>query len=239
MMTRTRISKYLAECGIGSRRKCEKLVLEGKVKVNGTVLKDLSYRVAPEDRVVCLNQKIEPQPKTVIALNKPPGYLSTVKDDFNRKKVTDLIKKEIRLYPVGRLDYKSRGLIIMTNDGSLSYRLTHPKFMVPKTYKVKVEGYVQKKDISKLIEGIEIEEVQVNVISLKVIDRTADKSTIIMEIVEGRKRIIRRVFKKLGYRVVDLQRTKIGNFDLGNLKEGEYMVLNHEQIKDLTTARLP
>ncbi|MGM0366188.1 MAG: pseudouridine synthase [Actinomycetota bacterium] len=236
MMSRTRISKYLAECGLGSRRKCEKLVQQGKVEVNGAAIKDLSYKVLPEDTVICLGKKIEPQPKIVIALNKPPGYLSTVKDKFGRRKVTDLVEKDIRLFPVGRLDYNSRGLLILTNDGELAYRLTHPKFMIPKTYKVKVAGWLKDKDIDRLRRGVEIEEIKAAIASVKITGRTSSFSNITMQLLEGRKRIIRRVLKKLGYEVIDLQRVKIGNFELKGLKEGQYKVLNKKQIGDLNSS---
>ncbi len=226
----------MAECGLGSRRKCEKLVLDGKVKVNGTVVKDLFRQICPEDNVTCSGTKIKPQPKIVIALNKPPGFLCTLKDDFKRKKVTDLIDENVRIYPAGRLDYNSRGLLIMTNDGNLSYKLTHPKFKIPKTYKVNIEGALKNKDINKIIEGIAVDDTVVGIISFKITHINKNNTTAFIEIVEGRKRIIRKLFKKLGHEVLDLQRVKIGNFKLQNLKEGHYMVLNKEQVEKLTAG---
>jgi len=233
-MTRIRISKYLADCGLGSRRKCEKLVEEGNVKVDGATIEELSYKVGPGQKVECFDQEVRPQPRMVIALNKPVGYLCTVSDDFNRKKVTDLIKKDVRLYPAGRLDYYSRGLLIMTNDGGLAYKLTHPKFGVPKTYKLKISGPLKDEDIKKLREGIKIDGAGVNITFLKLLKTTPHHSSVTVEIVEGRKRILRRLFRGLGYKVIDLQRVKIGNFKLKNLKEGQHMVLGDNQIKELT-----
>ncbi|MDD3776535.1 MAG: pseudouridine synthase [Actinomycetota bacterium] len=235
-MNKIRISKYLADCGLGSRRKCENLVLEGKVTVNGDPVKELFYKVSSQDQVLLEGKPVNPEPKIVIALNKPAGYLSTVKDDFNRKKVTDLLDNDLRLYPVGRLDYNSRGLLIMTNNGYLAYRITHPKFNIPKTYKVKVKGLLSKKDLNKIDKGISIEDREVAIVSTRVTQSSLQSSELMLALVEGRKRIIRRVFKKLGYQLLDLQRTKIGSFCLGDLPEGKYKVLNTRQINQLTSV---
>jgi len=235
-VNKIRISKYLADCGLGSRRKCENLVLEGKVTVNGDPVKELFYKVSSQDQVLLEGKPVNPEPKIVIALNKPAGYLSTVKDDFNRKKVTDLLDNDLRLYPVGRLDYNSRGLLIMTNNGYLAYRITHPKFNIPKTYKVKVKGLLSKKDLNKIDKGISIEDREVAIVSTRVTQSSLQSSELMLALVEGRKRIIRRVFKKLGYQLLDLQRTKIGSFCLGDLPEGKYKVLNTRQINQLTSV---
>lgn len=235
-MNKIRISKYLADCGLGSRRKCENLVLEGKVTVNGDPVKELFYKVSSQDQVLLEGKPVNPEPKIVIALNKPAGYLSTVKDDFNRKKVTDLLDNDLRLYPVGRLDYNSRGLLIMTNNGYLAYRITHPKFNIPKTYKVKVKGLLSKKDLNKIDKGISIEDREVAIVSTRVTQSSLQSSELMLALVEGRKRIIRKVFKKLGYQLLDLQRTKIGSFCLGDLPEGKYKVLNTRQINQLTSV---
>ncbi len=229
----TRISKYLAQCGLGSRRKCEKLVLQGSIKVNRKTVKDLAFQVKPQDQVTYAGQQLQPQPKRVVAVNKPAGYLCTLKDDFGRKIVTDLVKEDVRLYPVGRLDYRSRGLLIMTNDGNLSYKLTHPKFRIPKTYKVKVKGTPRQSVLNQIRQGICIEGTEVAVTSLKVGPVDKGCAVLTIEIAEGRKRIIRRLLEKKGFEVVDLQRIKIGNFALQGLKEGHYRVLQPEEIKAL------
>ncbi|MDZ7838148.1 MAG: pseudouridine synthase [Actinomycetota bacterium] len=234
-MNKVRIAKYLADCGLGSRRKCEQLILDGKIKVNGRPVDELSLKVGGQDQVCYLDRKVYPQAKLVIALNKPGGYLSTVKDDFKRKKVTDLIDLEERLYPVGRLDYNSRGLLIMTNDGYLAYQITHPKFGIPKTYRVKIKGFIDDSRLQRINKGIEIEDREVAILSTRVLKRNPDYSLIDLRLVEGRKRIIRRVFKKLGYQVQDLIRTKIGKYDLGDLKEGQYKILDSRQVKKLVS----
>ena len=156
-MKKTRISKFLANCGIGSRRKCEEIIKSGKVKVNGKVVTDLAFKVSQEDEVKYRDKTLEIEDKIILALNKPVGYLSTVEEDFNRKTVLDLINiKSKRLYPVGRLDYNSRGLIIITNDGRLTYRITHPKFEIPKTYEVTLNGQITDLELRKIGTGIKI-----------------------------------------------------------------------------------
>jgi 23S rRNA pseudouridine2605 synthase len=240
-MEKIRISRFLAESGIASRRKSEELVLSGKVSVNGTAVTDLSFRISEGDRVEYEGKPVTGKPVKVIALNKPPGYLSTVKDDFNRKTVMDLVGREHgeRLYPVGRLDYESRGLIILTNDGSLAYRITHPKFKVPKRYEVRLERPLPQTHIQKLREGIIIEGKRFQPIELNVREKLQGNTSLgrssFFEITigEGRKRIIRKAFKKLGYEVADLKRTGIGSFNLEGIREGKFRVLKEDEIKSL------
>ncbi len=232
-MKKTRISKFLANCGIGSRRKCEEIIKSGKVKVNGKVVTDLAFKVSQEDEVKYKGKILEVEDKIVLALNKPAGYLSTVEDDFNRKTVLDLIDiKSRRLYPVGRLDFNSRGLIIITNDGRLTYRITHPKFEIPKTYEVTLNSQLTDTELKKIKAGIKVGERKVNVKSLQRLD---NGNSVKIEIVEGRKRILRRLFSKIGYEVVDLKRVKIGNYRLEGLKEGNYKALDSNDIKCLLT----
>lgn len=230
-MKKTRISKFLANCGIGSRRKCEEIIKSGKVKVNGRVVTDLAFKVSREDEVKYKGKTLEVEDKIVLALNKPAGYLSTVEDDFNRKTVLDLIDiKSRRLYPVGRLDFNSRGLIIITNDGRLTYRITHPKFEIPKTYEVTLNSQLTDTELKKIKAGIKVGKRKVNVKSLQRLD---NGNSIKIEIVEGRKRILRRLFSKIGYKVVDLKRVKIGNYRLKGLREGKYKALDSNDIKCL------
>ena len=233
-----RLAKYMALCGVASRRSSEALIIKGAVKVNHKVIEDLSFKVGSEDVVELENQRINPENKIAVALNKPAGYLSTAKDDFKRKTVLDLIMLEdsckARLYPVGRLDYDSRGLIILTNDGELAYRITHPKFMVPKVYEVKTGQDITAYDKNRIREGMIIEERELTVLDLIAKKLHGDGSLVTIKIAEGRKRIIRKVFQNLGYSVLDLKRTQIGGFILGDIKEGEYKILNEKQIISLT-----
>jgi pseudouridine synthase len=235
---KVRLARYMALCGVASRRSSEALILKGAVKVNKEVVKDLSFKVGSEDLVEIQDRMIVPEIKIVIALNKPAGYLSTARDDFKRKTVLDLLMLEdvskARLYPVGRLDYDSRGLIILTNDGELAYRITHPKFMVPKVYEVKTDRDINSNALNRIREGTIVEEKELKVLDLSAKSLYGDGSLVTIKIAEGRKRIIRKVFQNLGYSVLDLKRTQIGDFLLGDIKEGKYKILNEKQIMALT-----
>jgi pseudouridine synthase len=232
-----RLARFMALCGVASRRSSETLILKGSIKVNQAVVTDLSFKVGSEDSVEFENRRIVPEKKITIALNKPAGYLSTARDEFRRKTVLDLLKRDgackARLYPVGRLDCDSRGLIILTNDGNLAYRITHPKFMVPKVYEIKTDREITSDDISRIKEGMIIEERELSVIDLKVKKLPDMNSLVTIKIAEGRKRILRKVFQNLGYRVLDLKRTQIGGFVLGDIKEGDYKMLNEKQVISL------
>lgn len=230
-----RIAKFLARCGISSRRKCEQIILQGRVKINGEIIKDLSKKIFLDDKIELDGRPLILEEKIVIALNKPTGYLSTVSDKFNRKTVLDLIHyKNFRLYPVGRLDINSRGLIILTNDGELAYKLAHPKFGVPKVYDVLINKRINFKDLEIILNGIKIEDRELYPLSVELLN---DGSLIRIKIAEGRKRIIRKVFKTLGYKVIDLKRVQIGNFKLDDCKpklsEGSFKILSDLEIKKL------
>jgi len=233
-MEKIRIASFLAQCSLGSRRKCEILVLEGKINVNGKIIKELYYKIDPDsDEVEYLNKKLKIENKVIIALNKPSGYLCTMKDDFNRQTVIDLMKdfNIIKgLFPVGRLDLNSRGLLLMTNDGDFAYKILHPKFNISKTYEVILKKPIIAEDIEKLSMGINIDDVKVNVTNVKI---SENNKKITLTIHEGRKRIIRRIFKEMGYIVYDLKRISIGNFNIGNLNEGCFKVLNEQDLKKI------
>ena len=232
-----RISRYLASCGVASRRKCEEYVLSGKIEINGKIISELSHMVDPADMVELDGRLLEHRDKKTIMLNKPPGYLSTVKDDFKRKTVMSLINdKDTRLYPVGRLDYNSRGMIILTNDGELSYRVTHPKFGVPKTYEVRINNKLLEKDVKKIKKGIEIEGRELIPLNITILESGECSTVIKIKIVEGRKRIIRKIFKKIGYNVTDLKRTMIGKLGLNGLSEGKSRILKRDDINALMTG---
>jgi 23S rRNA pseudouridine2605 synthase len=234
---KVRIAKYLAACGLLSRRKNEELILSGKIKVNGKVVKNLSCKVSNDDNVEYNGNFLKPQENIVIALNKPPGYLSTVKDDFKRKTVLSLVKDlKLRLFPVGRLDNNSRGLIFLTNDGDFAYKVTHPKFQISKVYIVEINNVIKIKEIIKIEKGIKIEDREMVPLDIRILRNEKGHSIIEIKIVEGRKRIIRKTFSKLGYEVVDLKRIQIGGFKLGNIKEGNYKVLNKKEIGSVSNC---
>ena len=232
-----RIAKFLAACGLASRRKCEELVLEGKIKINKKTITDLSYRVLDSDVVEYKRRILKIKDNIVIALNKPPGYISTVRDDFKRKTVLELVnEKDIRLFPVGRLDAKSRGLLLLTNNGELAYRILHPKFQIPKIYHVKIQGGISSNKLKILSEGIRIEERILFPIDVKILKTNLHSTLIEIKIIEGRKRIIRKTLKKLGYKVLDLKRIQIGGYRLNNLKEGSYKILSRGEINSIINS---
>lgn len=229
-----RLSKYLADCGIWSRRKCGDLITSGRIKVDGHKITDLSFKVSDSSKVLLDGQFIKPEEKIVIALNKPPGYLSTASDEFGRKTVLDLVKNiKVRLYPAGRLDKDSSGLIILTNDGELVYNITHPKFMIPKTYQLMLDRNISKRDLDALMAGIDIDNRKLKPTEVNIVKTGPSYQILKIQIHEGRKRILRRVMTHLGYRVLGLKRIRIGDFDLEELKEGRYRVLKNDDIKKL------
>lgn len=231
-----RLSKYLADCGIWSRRKCGDLITSGRIKVDGQKITDLSFKVFDSSKVLLDGQLIKPEKIIVIALNKPPGYLSTASDEFGRKTVLDLVKNiKVRLYPAGRLDRDSSGLIILTNDGELVYNITHPKFMIPKTYQLMLGRNISKRDLEALTAGINIDNRKLKPTEVNIVKTGSSYQILKIQIHEGRKRILRRVMTHLGYGVLDLKRTRIGDLDLGELKEGRYRVLKNDDIKKLLT----
>ena len=229
-----RLSKYLADCGIWSRRKCGDLITSGRIKVDGHKITDLSFKVSDSSKVLLDGQFIKPEEKIVIALNKPPGYLSTASDEFGRKTVLDLVKNiKVRLYPAGRLDKDSSGLIILTNDGELVYNITHPKFMIPKTYQLMLDRNISKRDLDALMAGIDIDNRKLKPTEVNIVKTGPSYQILKIQIHEGRKRILRRVMTHLGYGVLGLKRIRIGDFDLEELKEGRYRVLKNDDIKKL------
>ncbi len=232
-----RISRFLSSAGIASRRKSESLILDGKITVNGVIVKDLSARIDTcRDKVKFLDKEILLQEKVYLALNKPPGYLSTVKDNFNRQTVIDLVREfsgKTRLFPVGRLDMDSRGLILLTNDGDFSLKITHPKYMVTKSYEIILDRNLEKGDFVKMINGVFIDNQKVIISELKTFKLKNEKCKVKITIHEGRKRILRKLFDSLGYKVIDLKRIKIGELSLGNLREGRYRTLDGEDINKI------
>ena len=230
-----RISKFLSRAGIASRRKSELLILEGKISVNGITVKDLSARIGTcRDKVKFNNKEITIPEKIYLALNKPPGYLSTVKDDFKRNTVMDLVKgfkDNVRLFPVGRLDFDSRGLILLTNDGDFALKITHPRYMVTKSYEIILDRLIETKDIRAIKEGVGLEGRKIAVSEFQAGTENAGNNIVRITIHEGRKRILRKLFDFLGYKVIDLKRIKIGELSLNSLREGEYRVLDKDDIK--------
>ena len=230
-----RINKFLSSLGIASRRAIDKYIEEGRIKVNG-VIASTGIDVTEDDEIYIDNKKIETnriEKKVYFMLNKPLEVLSASSDDRGRKTVVDLIKTDKRIFPIGRLDYMTSGLILLTNDGELFNRLVHPKSEIYKKYYIKVFGEVKKEEIEELKKGILLEDGKTLPAKVSGIKYDKNKTSMYISIREGRNRQIRRMIEKFGYKVLMLSREKIGELSLGDLKEGKYRELTREEIEYL------
>lgn len=230
-----RINKFLSSLGIASRRAIDKYIEEGRIKVNG-VIASTGIDVTEEDEIYIDNKKIETnriEKKVYFMLNKPLEVLSASSDDRGRKTVVDLIKTDKRIFPIGRLDYMTSGLILLTNDGELFNRLVHPKSEIFKKYYIKVFGEVKKEEIEELKKGVLLEDGKTLPAKVSGIKYDKNKTSMYISIREGRNRQIRRMIEKFGYKVLMLRREKIGELSLGDLKEGKYRELTREEIEYL------
>lgn len=229
-----RLNKFLAACGIASRRDCDKLIAEGKVCVNGKAAV-LGVDVSDSDSVTVDGRQVTLKKNEYYLLNKPKGYLSTVSDEKGRKTVLDLMPDTVgRIYPVGRLDYDSEGLLILTTDGELAQRLTHPSNEVPKTYLVKIEGTLKESDLNPLRSGIEIEGGYVTKkCKAHIVETNKQYTKIHMTITEGKNREIRKMFAAIGREVVLLKRIKVGELTLRGLDRGSWRKLSRQEVEYL------
>jgi 23S rRNA pseudouridine2605 synthase len=228
-----RINKYLADSGVCSRRGADKLIEEGRVKLNGKTVKELGANVNENnDSVTVDGRKVSPvSTYTYLLFNKPKGCVSTVKDEKDRKTVMDFINiPGKRLYPVGRLDYDSEGMMIITDDGSLAFRLTHPMNEIFKTYIVKIEGDLSLEDLAKLRSGVVIDGVKSNRSFVKVLECENNISRIEVRINEGKNHHIKKMFEAVGKNVIFLKRVAIGEMRLGGLNRGEYRDLREDEV---------
>lgn len=229
-----RINKYLATCGICSRRKAEELVLDGKVSVNDIVIKNLATDILDSDRVKVDGKLVKiVEQFEYYMLNKPKGYVSTASDDRERKSVVSLIKTSARIYPVGRLDYDSEGLLLLTNDGELTYKLTHPKLQIGKTYIAKIEGKIDNLDLDKLRNGVTIDGYKLHKCLISNVSFADNTTKMEITIFEGRNRQIRKMFDTIDRKIVFLKRIKIAELKLGGLNRGEYRPLTKKEIEYL------
>ncbi|MBO8423496.1 MAG: rRNA pseudouridine synthase [Firmicutes bacterium] len=231
-----RLNKYIAECGAASRRGADKLISDGLVKVNNKVVTELGTIVNEDNDTVTVNGKklVLRNRDVYIILNKPKGCITAVKDDKGRKTVMDYVEsKDKRLFPVGRLDYDSEGLVLLTNDGDTAYKLTHPSSEIPKTYIAKVEGEIPEKELDKLRDGIPLDGAITHRAKIKVLGVEDLISRIEITIFEGKNRQIRRMFEYIGYNVIFLKRTAIGEIRLGGLGRGLTRYLTPKEIQFL------
>ncbi len=236
-MEQIRLQKYLADCGIASRRKAEELILQGKVKVNGQIITELGTKIIQnQDKIEFENKEVKPQNDYVyILLNKPIGYVTTAKDQFNRDSVLDLVKTNKRLVPVGRLDMYTSGALILTNDGEFVYQVTHPKHEIDKTYTVTIKGMVQKEEVEQLRKGVKIEDYITKPAKVKILktDEEKGKSRLEITIHEGKNRQVRKMCETIGHKVLALHRSKIAGIGVKNLPLGKWRYLTEDEVKTI------
>ena len=225
-----RLNKYIAECGICSRRKADILIESGKVLVNDIVIKDLGVIIDDtKDQVKVDGKTISKENKYVyIMLNKPKGYVTTNSEQFGRKSVLDLIDTDYRIFPIGRLDMNTEGLLLLTNDGEFANKLMHPKNKVEKTYIANVKGNITEEKIENLRNGVDIGGYITKPAQVRIISK--DKNEIEIKISEGKNRQVRKMCEAVGLKVINLKRTSVGKLNLGNLKIGKYRYLNKNEI---------
>lgn len=228
-----RLNKFLANSGVASRRKSEKIIEAGRVKINGKIITDLSTRVNKDDIVLVDDKEINLiEDNLYILLNKPIGFTSTVKDPHAKRTVLDLLQLNgRRLYPVGRLDKDSCGALLISDDGDFTYKLTHPKHDIFKTYFVIVEGITEDKDLKKLENGVVIDEYKTNKAVVEKLQTKDNKTELNITIGEGRNRQVRKMFQSIGHKVIYLKRISIGEVKLGDLPEGKFRNLTKEELK--------
>ncbi|MFD0768577.1 23S rRNA pseudouridine(2605) synthase RluB [Bacillus sp. CGMCC 1.60114] len=231
-----RLQKVIAQAGIASRRKAEELIQQGKVKVNGKVVTELGTKVSAQDKVEVNNIPLEKETPAYFLLYKPTGVISSVTDDKGRKVVTDFFPEiPQRLFPIGRLDYDTSGLILMTNDGDFANILMHPRYKVEKTYVAKVKGQLTGEKIRMLEKGVMLEEGKTAPAHVKILswDKRKEVAIVQLTIHEGRNRQVRRMFEAVGCKVMKLKRERYGFLELGNLRPGDARELSPHEVKQL------
>lgn len=230
-----RLAKYIADAGISSRRKAEQYISDGRVEVNNVIVTELAYKVNLKEDIVKLDgQEVIINNKIYILLNKPAGYISSVTDPQGRPTVTELVNNiTTRVYPVGRLDFDTEGLIILTNDGEFTNLMTHPKYEIEKTYRAWVKGLVQESDINKLAKGILLEDGFTAPAVVDIIKQEGDKTLLSIKIHEGRKRQVKRMCAAINHPVINLKRVQFGFLELRGLRVGKYRFLTPQEVKAL------
>ncbi len=232
-----RLNRYIAQAGLASRRKADELIENGNVRVNGKPVKEMGYIVQEGDRVEVNGTLVEnPEKAVYYVLNKPKGYITSTDDEKSRPVVINLLTDvTARVFPVGRLDYNTSGLLLMTNDGNLAYRLSHPKHEVAKTYLALVSGAISREKLAKLRKGVDIGGYITKPAQVQIIKQGERSSLVEITIHEGKNRQVRKMFAAVGNKVVELQRTAIGEIKLGRLLEGHYRKLTKAELDYLKT----
>lgn len=230
-----RLQKVIANSGYTSRRKAEEMIKKGLVKVNGVTIYELGTKVNTSDLIDVDGYIIKNENKVYYLLNKPRGIITSTSDDKGRKTVVDLIKTNVRIYPVGRLDYDTTGALILTNDGELANLIMHPKSNIDKVYIAKVKGLIGKREILKLERGVVLDGVKTSKSKARIrkYDKKSDTSIVELTIHEGKNHQVKRMFEAIGYQVIKLKRERISFLDVNDLKSGEYRILNPKEVKKL------
>lgn len=236
-MEEIRLQKYIAKSGVASRRKAEELILEGKIQVNGKTITELGTKVNPEKDIVTYNgRKLKTEEEFVyILLNKPIGYVTTVKDQFGRDSVLDLVKIKEHLVPVGRLDMYTSGALILTNDGDFVYKVTHPKHEIEKTYTVTIKGIVKNEEVEMLREGVKIEDYTTKPAKVKILKTDEEKNISRLEITihEGKNRQVRKMCETVGHKVLALHRSKIAGIGVKDIPLGKWRFMKEKEIRKI------
>lgn len=236
-----RLQKFLAECGVASRRKCEEYILQEKVQVNGQIVTELGVKINPEDDEITFDgNKVKPEEKKVyILLNKPIGYVTTSDEQFGRDKVLDLVKVKERIVPVGRLDMYTSGALILTNDGDFVYKVTHPKHEITKTYTVTVKGIIKNEEVEQLRKGVKIDDYTTKPAKVKILKTDDEKNISRLEITihEGKNRQVRRMCESVGRKVLALHRSKIGNIGVKDIELGKWRYLKDYEVNMLINTK--
>jgi len=230
-----RLQKFMARCGVASRRKCEEIITSGRVKVNNLEVTELGHKVDPETDIVHVDNKIITieENKVYIALNKPEGIVSTVKDEKDRKTILDLVKVKERIYPIGRLDYDTSGLIILTNDGDIYNKVIHPRQVINKVYIAILEGCPNQEEIDKFCNGIDIDGYITAKANFEITKRVGFNCRATITIHEGKNRQIRKMCEAIEHPVIALKRTSVGNIKLGDMEKGSWRNLTEDEINYL------
>ena len=230
-----RLQKYMARCGVASRRKCEEYIVLGKVKVNNEIIKELGYKVdGVKDKVYVDSMLITPESnKVYVALNKPVGYVSTVKDERGRKTILDLVEVDERIYPIGRLDYDTSGLILLTNDGDVYNNVIHPRQEINKVYVALIKGIPTKEEIINFCSGVDIGDYITADAKFRILKRFDNSCEVEIIIHEGKNRQIRRMCDAINHPVIKLKRKSVGEISLGDLKLGKWRSLSNDEVNYL------
>lgn len=238
-LSKDRLQKVMAHAGVASRRKSEEIIKEGRVEVNGEVVTEMGFKVEPEvDEIKVDGEIISKEKRVYLLLYKPLGYVTTVDDPRGRKTVLDLIDGiKQRIYPVGRLDYNTSGLLVLTNDGELTYVLTHPSYEIKKTYLVEAKGYINDNKLNKLETGVKLSDGITSPARTELMDRDSFTTKFKLTIHEGRNRQVRRMCEKISNPVKKLERIKFANLNLEGLEPGEYRELTTKELKKLKNLK--